>query len=640
MALACFDFPPDPARTADARKWGRITVGLLGTLYLLLLNTYWVPGGDSDFYVAVARTLARGGSFEYNGLPVSISPPGWPWVMALVMKVSPTFLALKVVTLVCMLSSLGLAYRCCLRFATPRTSALAVMLAGTLLPVYSLTYFLHSEGLFCLLGMLALLHALRLSEGHARGWEIASLLLLCVILPVVRWAGIFQTLLVCGALAKRTAATTWRVYLGRLALGSLCLLLTLATTMLTRYALQLTPTQIQLVKDAGGGFATDSENADAAEPATNPASPTDPVVAPGGRDWEPPPIVTSTQSGFVKITEEYGQRFLRAGKWLGWLLWYPTRFASVNKPLDFLVSVFGWIAIILVLATTVRDATRGQYVWLAIVLYAGALVMGWPNPNARYFVPIAPFLMLAVIIGVPAAGQALGGAAVRMKEARGERRMPRRRTRFVAVAGRLDGLEPLLARGPKFVRPFTLLFVGSIVICNLATLGVDIRVMRSGDNFYDRFEAGQHAGVVSICHALLSDKQPLDAGDIVVAERYENLNRIRHIGTGPREVVLLSDEVIRTLPRKFSKADMPAPGTRAWMRETRSNFFVFQEASVPWRVWHFHVPMWLHEKLAKRPTTALSKPSGGWHVYELKLGDLAEMPVPKVRGWPTRVPGM
>ena len=56
--------PAYPRR--EIARWFWAVAGVLLLAYLLLQNPYWVPGGDSDFYVAVARTMSRGGGFIYN----------------------------------------------------------------------------------------------------------------------------------------------------------------------------------------------------------------------------------------------------------------------------------------------------------------------------------------------------------------------------------------------------------------------------------------------------------------------------------------------------------------------------------------------------------------------------------------------
>src|SRR2546423_14834019 len=106
-----------PEEATDARQLRRrawrtwlILVLLITMLYALLWNPYWVPGGDSELYIACARSWARGDGHRFNGQPVSISPPGWPMLLAGAMKLSPSFGFLKLVTLSCMLGCLAMWY--------------------------------------------------------------------------------------------------------------------------------------------------------------------------------------------------------------------------------------------------------------------------------------------------------------------------------------------------------------------------------------------------------------------------------------------------------------------------------------------------------------------------------------------------
>ena len=75
-----------------------------------MYNPYWVPGGDSELYIAVGRSWATGLRHTFNGQFVSICPPGWPLLLAAAMKISPSFGFLKLITIGCMTFVLGLWY--------------------------------------------------------------------------------------------------------------------------------------------------------------------------------------------------------------------------------------------------------------------------------------------------------------------------------------------------------------------------------------------------------------------------------------------------------------------------------------------------------------------------------------------------
>jgi hypothetical protein len=61
------------------------TVAALLIMFGLLQNPYWVPGGDSELYVSIARNLLLGNGYMFNGVGTQIAPRGWPIMMAALM---------------------------------------------------------------------------------------------------------------------------------------------------------------------------------------------------------------------------------------------------------------------------------------------------------------------------------------------------------------------------------------------------------------------------------------------------------------------------------------------------------------------------------------------------------------------------
>lgn len=594
--------PPEHDRKLVLR-WFLGVASILLIAYLLLQNPYWVPGGDSDFYVAIARNLAQGEGYTYNGLPVAISPPGWPWVMAAILKVSPTFLALKLFTMLCMWASLLIAYFIALRFVPPRLAALSVLLAGVLMPVYSLTYFLHSEGLYCVLSSLALLIAFRVREKPDRYLEATALLGLCVAIPFVRWAGVFQLLPIVGVLMSG-AWGTWKNR--RWILAGLCAVAIIVTWLGTRASLELSVEQLQAIKDAGG---TAVMEIDAPEDLPT--------------DNRPVAIPTATSKDET-LAEEYSQRFLRSGKWFAWLLWQPSRFATALGKWDMLITASGWVLIALLIWLATATARRGHLMWVALGVYCGALCMNWPNPNARYFVPVAPQIVLGLLLV----------------------------TRLLHDRYPMQSIDVW-----KWIRRA---FVYSVLLVNVLLYGVDLMVMRSS-NFYDTFEAGQHKDLINISYYLQSlpqapaptlipgTTQPTtrpagqwkpENGQIMINERYENLGRVRLSKAGMRAMVLLTDVDTKPLDPGWSKTTKPPFSGKmlGYMRSRRSDWLLVQTPAIPWRVWHFRLPMSIHERLTKYPGLP---ESGGWFLYHRQDLVLTSQPVPPAPDdWPTRVPGM
>ena len=592
-------FVPPAHDPRAVRRWALLVTAILFVAYICLQNPYWVPGGDSDFYVAIARSLAHGMGFKYNGLPVAISPPGWPWVMAEIMKVSPEFLTLKLVAMLGMLGSLIVSYFIALRFVKPATAGKATILCGLLMPVYSLTYFLHSEGLYCLVSALALLLAFRLREGLGKWPARIALLLFCVAIPLVRWAGVFQLLPIVAVLLAGRWGVAWKNRHWKMALA--CFLVITGTWIATRQALALTKAEQEAIKEAGGGSDTETDADDDV-----PAESAGPAIIPVSKDEN------------RTLLEEYSQRFLRAGKWFAWLLWQPSRFASVNKAADLVVTLVGWIVVLMLGALAYLGARRGEWLWLSLAVYCGALCMNWPNPNARYFVPVAPLLVLGL---------------------------------FVIIEIARERYPPVAFDGWKWLRRAVFY---SILLCNLAMYGVDVIVMRS-THFYDTFEAGQHKDLVNTAHYLMSlpprpnpdapfnpanPWQPVD-GKIVVNERYENLNRVRYSNASSRAMVLLTGLNIKPLAHNgLTKQLEPpfVPRLGKEMTHVNGEWLMVQAPAIPWRVWHFRVPMGLYRTLSHdtRPE------SGGWtlYAYDRNAKTFTATAVPSIDDWPTRVPGM
>ena len=624
--------PPIDPRTPPSfdrrrvRRWMIVVSLLLLAAYLLLENPYWVPGGDSDFYVAAARSMARGQGFLYNNLPIAISPPGWPWVMAQVMKVSPTFLALKLTTLLSMFGSLVIGYYIALRFLRPSAAAWATVLAGLLMPVYSLTYFLHSEAVYCLLSAVALLLSLRIREGRGGGLHIAALLAICIALPLIRWAGLFQLLPIAAVLLSgpRTLPLAKRHWKTALA----CVLVIGCTFVAGKRALKLSDEQLKDIVAAGGAGGPDDV----------------PIVEAG--EAKSDDVLKGPEDKNKSLVREYAERVGQSGKWFAWLLWQPTRFVEFSKPLAILVAVGGWGVIALLAYLAVNEAKRGEWLWVSLALYTGGICIGWNNVNSRYFVPLAPL----IVVGLSLATRRLG-------------------ERFPA---KTFDLWKWLRRG----------MVYSILACNLAMYGVDVIVMRSR-NFYETFEAGQHKDLIAAAWYLTQSLPPAPATQpstspatqvaatspasqpllgpahrlidtkLLVNQRYENLGRAKDSKAGTRAMVLLTDRVVQPLDGRITKVVRPTPNPDPTklpysskfirpIRERRAEWYFAQDKVVPWRVWHFRVPEFLYRKFAKVQPNETIVPSSGWKLYRFDRVNMSftEYPFPPVENWPTRVPGM
>ncbi len=655
--------PAEPASTpcAAGDRRGLLAVILgLGAVYAGVHNGYWTPGGDSEVYACIARSLVRGEGLIYNGRAVAIVPPGWPIALAGLMAISASFAFLKATQAVLLVAAFAVFYRILRRYASPRLAALCTLIGGALHPVYPLSFWLHSEPLFLLLGNLAVLGALRVGERRGgtagRVATVAAVVLLIGASVLVRYGGVFQWLLVAGAFfagRPRDADVASTRRLARLArlvelrtAGVAVTWLAVGVTFLaaqTSLGLSRERSEPEPTGDILLAQATPPRPSPASTPATAPSD-NDPTKQPVEDDPPAKPSVTATDpnaadpndeaqpapstapatdepaaagpvvqeslghgdplaapGGNRELATEYAARAASGGKWIAWLLWYPARFADSTRPLDVVPTLMGWVVLALCGATAWRFARRGHGLWIGAALYLAAIVLLWPNPNARYLVPLGPLAILGTILGV--------------------RHIASRRSTRVLVP----------------------LFIASVALVNALLYVVDFRIARAGDDYPELWEAGDAASLV----AAVAPLREVSIGhkQVAVSERYQNLGRVRFSKSGPRAVQLLLDRDLVPVPNNVSNAPW-LPSVADWCAERGVRYYLYQNNIEPWRLWHFRLSPALHERLAGRaPDAEAVGVGGGWELYRLEAdanGANILVPVPPATdpAWPRRMPGL
>ncbi len=614
---------PRPPAIGHWRSTALVAAVVTGA-YLLLLNPYWTPGGDSELFISAARSIVRGEGYSYNGRPVFVSPPAWPYVMAGAMWISPTFLMLKLVTLLMMAGAWVMAHRALLRLGSALWATLGATLGALLVPVYSLTFWLHSEPLFCLLAWAAMLMALRAAEDRTRTLDLLGVILCCGAMASVRWTGGLQWGIVASGLlggwgaALRAAtgpdeaARRGRAFDARTTIGlATSALVTLLVFVLLFFVLPRIASAVML-DDLPGAAGPDASDL--------------PVTSQDAED-DTPDLVDNTIFDELSPLEERAVRLVASGHWVSWALWYPMRFAGGVGALNWIPLVLGWVVIALLALAAWRGLLQrgrfaawplARFVWPALLGYVFVLVFVWPLPNARYLVPVAPLLVMAVLAGCAGLGEVLARAGV----------------------GRILGG----------------LFVTSLIAANGAMYVVDVVVQRSGDTwlaggsarrYYATYEAGLHLSLLRAVE-VLREKEVADH-QLAVSERYHNLDRMRFSKSGPRNVVMLLDrEVISPpdiysfapgeIPEKLFEAKKVHPlGFPEWARRNRARYYLFQQPSQPWRLWHFRVPRSLQSRLSPEEP---EPDSFGWLLFSAEDGFAEPVPLPEAFTPPTRVPGL
>ena len=563
-------------------------IGSLLLLYGLLQNPYWVPAGDSELYATAARNIATGHGYTFLGQPVAISPPGWSLMLAGVMKVTPYVWPLKLLAMGCMIASLAIGYWIARRFTTPLKSAAVILLTGIISHVYQATYWLISEGAFTLATAGSVLLAMQIAEGRRQWWRIALLLLACFAAVSIRWAGVLGIVIVVAALLdgqwKPRLTMPW-------ILSVLVVLVSVGTFFGWRYGLRGTPEEL-------------------AAAAANTITGTGEDIGPLPTTEVTPPV-TGTADQAAKTYElfppgSYADRFLNWGRWFSYLYWQPFRAGGAKAWIFAVATTAGWVLIALLSVLVFQATRRLRWIWIATGAYTGALAMGWPNINARYYVPVAFLITLAIFLATD--------ELTRLTE--------RRRLWRKVLVGCF------------------ILFVASVAVCNAALYGVEMAIARS-DRFYAKYETGMNAPLIAACqylNRLPPGERPEDQ-EIAVSPRYINLGKTRASPFGIRAAVWLTDREVIT-PKW---ADTNAPPTsnarlRRWLRSKGVKWYLYQPEISPWRVWHFRLgwyEKWQTGKTAERDTA-------GWQLYRINLedGDATRVRIPLPCDPVTRVPGL
>lgn len=575
--------PAVPPAAGSAKWWARdgitfpATMALVLAILLPLQNRYWVPGGDSEAYLAAARSLALGHGFRFNAQPISMFPPGWPALLAMVLHWSTAFLTLKLLTMSCMVAALACAYWVCRRFCTPPVAAVAVLLSAITSYVFQLTIWLHSDALFVLLTALQVLAAMWVREASRPGakltrgdvWRACFLALLCAAAVTVRWAALINFVLIAavlaGGLVRRTpeAGTVgagiwtirqWRQQRAAVFALSLALVVTLATFAAWRLALHVTPQE---------AAAAESTNA-----------PDEEIKADANVSGSYQ-LIQKPQHGVLG----YARRLGTWGDWLSNLFWQPLRLGQSMAPIE-LVSVLAGTALLLTLIVAAWDGIgRGEWLWTGLLVYTLALAINWEHANSRYLVPVI----------------------------------------FLLLAGIFDGAAIIARRWPKWrfwLRAGIGAFVASLIICNGALWAVEVDVERSSD-FYAHYEAGLNRDLI-VAARYLSEK---GAGDVQigVSERYVNLGRIRISRYPLRALAMLTGKAIVSVPARYcdpAPADGSAPILLNWVRQAKGapiKWYLFEPDVSPWRVWHFRLG-WLQQMHEGAPPVDTG---AGWRLYRM-----------------------
>jgi hypothetical protein len=183
----------DSAVPAVSRRfgwWAAAGVGLLVLLYVAGWSPTWWVGKDSGLYLTLARNLNRGEGYTVGGQPHRIVPPGFPLLLAGLMRINPSFAFLNAAMAALGLAALGSTYLLLRQWVHRDWALLLTAAVGLTNEMHQRSGELLSDVPFTLLvisGLWMYARGLRADRPRRGLWELGSLLLMAAV--TVRVAG-------------------------------------------------------------------------------------------------------------------------------------------------------------------------------------------------------------------------------------------------------------------------------------------------------------------------------------------------------------------------------------------------------------------------------------------------------------------
>jgi hypothetical protein len=545
-------------REAQSRRLGLALVAILFLFYLGLQNGLWVPVSDGDIYLSVARNVATGKGFTFNSLPVQAIPPGWPLFLAGMMRISPRFAFLNPVPMCLMLAAMFLYYRVLLRLTTPRRAFITCLITGALSHVFHRTFLFHSEGLFCVIVAGTLLLAVQANERRSL-WRIALVVILCALIVFVRWAGILLAPIMAGALLGGQL----RPKFNRLWIGAAVAMVVLAGTFL-----YLRGSQGEAEETIRQATATRS--------------------------------YAAYKHPIVRRLLTIQSRVLRISIWYTALLSEPVRLGQSVKAINIMAGIIGFGLLGLLVYGMVPYLRRRQWILLGALLYSLGIAAMWNTVTGRYFVPVAPFLILGMWDGVDRLRKAGPSPAWGMAS----------RTILIAV------------------------LIGAAA-SNLSLYAVNVWLLHR-DNFYDHYYSGQPKELMAIAEVL--NARSVKDGEVGRSNpkaRWATGSPSQGVLFDLRGLAFLINRTIASAPRDEYGRE-PSDELFAWARETGLKYYIHNPPTNPWRIWHFRAP-WLQEWKTGKP---VGETAPFYELYEVGEDGFKKVALPETVKVIDRVPGL
>lgn len=306
----------------------------------------------------------------------------------------------------------------------------------------------------------------------------------------------------------------------------------------------------------------------------------------------------STAIPLMANPQRYPRNLSVMGSWVSRLLWQVTEFAVVSPNMEVTFNLLGWLLMAVFAFQAFWSLRQGQWVWLAVLCYTLVLATIRSRVNVRYLVPVSAFLLTGIVLGLRTLGE----------------KTP----------------KPWLG---KLLRGVCLVGLGSVAVCNLTLMSVDIWIARSGD-FYGRYFAGVNKELIQAAKHL--NDAGLADGELAVSPSYVNLGRTVTNLSALRAMVMLTDKIVVGPGPKYGRMTPEEALPSLAAADPNVKYYFYRPPLSPWRVWHLQLA-WLQEWVTGQPVTVHNP---GFELYQLREGQALKVNLKEAGDWPRAVPGV
>ena len=143
-------------------------------IYLIGVTGKWWPTPDSALYLGLARSLANGQGYQFNGQTSNTVTPGLPMILAaLRLAFGESYWAPNLFMAICGVAALALIYRAMSRLSSPRTALAAVLCCAFSYTFYFGCHRILTDAPFALLFWATICASLR-ARGGSLWWLLAA----------------------------------------------------------------------------------------------------------------------------------------------------------------------------------------------------------------------------------------------------------------------------------------------------------------------------------------------------------------------------------------------------------------------------------------------------------------------------------